>query len=239
MKYAEAYKKARFRAIEPEGDWPEEFGVVTACNPAGEPISERENAERTRQLEVLLLEAGRVIFPVTGYDPNSPHEEAGFGVVCGKDEILRLGRLWKQEAVFWIVKGKVWLLSCAPGGEEVPMPPFAEMLGMPACPYCGLAMKSGTATLQYTLGGFLFAGVSWLTLFFQKKGQKRIPVFGPSDKAKALFCKGCKTLVIQGELAKSRECGKCGRMVHPGRSKCSSCGEEFTPRPEMPSWVDY
>ena len=110
--------------------------------------------------------------------------------------------------------------------------------GLP-CPCCGLAMIPGSASMQYTLGGFLFAGYSWLTLFFNRNGEKRVPVMGPSDKVGALYCKGCETLVLKGDLATSRECKRCGLMVRPGRNKCGSCGEKFVPRQEMPSWVDY
>ena len=126
----EAFMKARFRAEEPEDGWPKSFGVVTACNPDGETISETENAELTQRLEVSLLEAGKVIFPVTGYDLDSDHEEPGFGVVCQKrEEILKLGRKSEQVAVFWVEDGQVWLLFCNPDGEQIFLRPLPEMLG--------------------------------------------------------------------------------------------------------------
>lgn len=124
----EAFMKARFRGEEPEGGWPKQFGVVTACNPDGVTIPETSNAELTRRFEESLLGEGMVIFPMTGYDPDSDHAEPGYGVVCGKDEMLRLGREREQVAVFRVKDGQVWLLSCEPGGEEIPLRPLAEML---------------------------------------------------------------------------------------------------------------
>lgn len=107
------------------------------------------------------------------------------------------------------------------------------------CPCCRLVMIPGSAGMEYTFGGFFFAGFSWLTLFFRQKGAKRRAVLSPSAKVGALFCKGCETLVIKGDLAMRRECKGCGLMVHPGRSDCQSCGEKFTKSQDMPSWVDY
>ncbi len=41
--FRRAYMNARFRAEEPEGGWPVEFGVVTACNPQGKLFPDAEN----------------------------------------------------------------------------------------------------------------------------------------------------------------------------------------------------
>jgi hypothetical protein len=124
----DAFMKARFRAEEPEDGWPNEFGVVTACNPDGMTIPDAENEELTGRLELSLLEEGKEIFPVTGYDPESTHGESGFGVVCTKEEILELGRKWEQVAVFRVEDGQVWLLFCEPDGEEILLRPLPEML---------------------------------------------------------------------------------------------------------------
>ena len=194
----EAFKDARFRAEVPEGGWPDEFWVLTACNPNGVTISDAENEELTKKLELALRKDGKRIFPVTGFDRRSDHQEAGFGVVCGKTEILALGRAWDQLAVFHVKGRKVWLLSCASDGKETYLRLLSEMLeGMP-CPFCGEGMDRGSAGLKYTLGGFLWAGWSSLTLFFSRTGEKRIPVVTPGRAVGALFCESCGTTILQG-----------------------------------------
>ncbi len=205
-----AYMNARFRAEEPEGGWPVEFGVVTACNPQGKIFPDAENEGLTGRLELALLNGGKRIFPVTGYDRGSDHAEAGFGVVCGKKEILELGREWDQLAVYHVKEGKVWLLSCKPGGESIFLRTLPEMLEAMRCPFCGTGMDRGTSKLEYTFGGFLWAGLSSLTLFFRATGEKRVPVLG-SGGADALYCKGCGTLVLQGSRAVERNCRKWDR----------------------------
>ncbi len=72
-----AYRYARFRAELPRGGLPECFAVITACN----PIPPADNDHRTRQLQAQLIQRGLEHFPVTGFDPRSSHEEAGFGVL--------------------------------------------------------------------------------------------------------------------------------------------------------------
>ena len=238
MGYAEmreAFMNARFRAEEPEGGWPEEFGVVTACNPMGNMISAAENGERTERLELALLEEGRLIFPVTGFDRKSNHEEVGFGVVCGKKEILALGRVWDQLAVFHVKAGRVWLLSCEPGGESIFLMTLGEMLEAPSCLFCGKRMERGTSGLEYTVGGFLLAGWSSLTLFFRRTGTKRVAVLGPERAVDALFCEGCGTIVLQGSRALKRVCQKCGGIVNPGRGNCGGCHSPHVP-PDVPDW---
>jgi len=193
----DAYSKARLRADEPEEGWPDAFGVVTACNPDGKLLTKWENQVRTGRLEVALMEAGLALFPVTGYDEGSPHEEVGFGVVCGKEEIVRLGKEWDQEAVFWVEAGEVWLLSCAPAGEEFRLRPFQEMLWQRPCPCCGKGMQMGTAGLEYTFWGWFWAGWSSLTLFFRNGKGKRVKVMGPDRGRHALFCNSCGALLLK------------------------------------------
>lgn len=125
-----AYKNARLRADEPKGGWPESFGVVTAWNPEGKNLPEAENAQRSALLNIDLEHRGFRCFSVTGYDLESDHYEKGFGIVCEKDEVIRLGRAWNQLAVFWVKAGWVWLIFCYPDGEECRLRTLEEMLGM-------------------------------------------------------------------------------------------------------------
>jgi hypothetical protein len=125
-----AYKNARLRAAEPKGGWPESFGVVTAWNPEEKNLPEAENALRSALLRVDLEPLGLRYFSVTGYDLESDHYEKGFGIVCEKEEVIRLGREWNQLAVFWVEAGWVWLIFCEPGGEEFRLRTLEEMLGM-------------------------------------------------------------------------------------------------------------
>jgi hypothetical protein len=92
---------------------PTTFGIVTACNPNGVTVSDDQNKAATEQLRRHLTTAGHTIFPVTGCSPDLKHQEPGFGIVYNdRDQIVRLGRAWKQDAVFWVESGIVHLVSC-------------------------------------------------------------------------------------------------------------------------------
>jgi hypothetical protein len=122
-----AYRHARFRAEIPHGGMPDAFGVVTACNPNGKTIADAENISRTEAFREKLETLGLEHFPVTGYDPLTPHEEAGFGVVCDPETALAFGREWEQEAIFWVQLGQVTLVSCSEDSEESPLGAWSDM----------------------------------------------------------------------------------------------------------------
>jgi len=57
-------------------------------------------------------------------------------------------------------------------------------------------MKKGSVSLEYTWGGFLMVGLSWLTLFFRAKGEPRLKVMGRADEPRAARCETCGAVVI-------------------------------------------
>ena len=126
--FRKLFQNARWRGDEPESVWPKSFGVVTAWNPNGKIISDKENAARTEALRKELDRQKLRHFPVTGYALDSDHYEDGFGVVCGRNQTIKLGKEWEQLAVFWMEDGWVWLIFCDPDGEEILLRPLSEML---------------------------------------------------------------------------------------------------------------
>jgi hypothetical protein len=123
-----AYFKARVKAEVPPGGWPESFAVITACNPDGVTIDSATNERRTEAFRQGLVGRDLRFFPVNGYDPDSPHEEPGFGVVCDEATALELGREWGQEAIFQVERGQVRLISCENPGENYSIQVWSEMV---------------------------------------------------------------------------------------------------------------
>ena len=115
-----AYKHTRFLACPPASGLPQRFGVVTACNSNGDVVDEAQNVAATTTLRRQLENANRTFFPVTGCSTDLAHQEPGFGVVCqSAEEVVELGRTWRQEAVFWVEDGIVHLLPCGAGERTV------------------------------------------------------------------------------------------------------------------------
>ena len=57
-------------------------------------------------------------------------------------------------------------------------------------------MKKGRVSLEYTLGGFLLAGLSYLVLFFRAEGEPRRTVLSKYEKLRAARCESCGAVVI-------------------------------------------
>ena len=127
-----AYRHARFRAELPHGGLPESFCIVTACNPDGKTIPAAENEKRSAAFRKQLAKLGLDHFPVTGFDANSPHEEAGFGILCDLPQAHSLGKALVQEAIFWIHRGRVTLVSCGQGMETEEIGTWEEIAVPPA-----------------------------------------------------------------------------------------------------------
>jgi hypothetical protein len=92
---------------------PTTFGIVTACNPDGVTVSDEQNVAATECLRSALVNAGFYFFAVTGCSPDFRHQEPGFGITTDdRENIVKIGRNWQQEAIFWVEGGIVHLVSC-------------------------------------------------------------------------------------------------------------------------------
>ncbi|RYD43425.1 MAG: DUF3293 domain-containing protein [Verrucomicrobiaceae bacterium] len=128
QRMADAYSKARFKdVLPPAGGLPDSLSIVTAWNPDGHVLPVEENEKRGRELSERLDTLGLLHFPVTGYDPASPHGEPGYGISCDIDTAISLGREFSQIAVFFIRSGTVHLVSCGACGEFEKLRPWPEM----------------------------------------------------------------------------------------------------------------
>ena len=108
-----AYSQARFRADLPKGGLPNNFGIITACNPFGQPATAEANAAATKSLREMIDGQGWPYFPVTGGSADFTHAEPGFGVQATELDWLALGRVFKQDAIFWVNRGNVFLMPCS------------------------------------------------------------------------------------------------------------------------------
>lgn len=127
-----AYRHARFRAELPHHGLPESFAIVTACNPDGITIPAAENEKRTAAFQKQLTKLGLEHFPVTGFAEKPPHEEPGFGIDCDLQQAYALGNAFVQEAIFWVNRGRVSLVSCGQVLETEEVGTWEEMAVIPA-----------------------------------------------------------------------------------------------------------
>jgi hypothetical protein len=156
-----AYLQARVQAELPLGGLPENFGIVTACNPYGKPVSAEANAAANEMLRDQLENFGWPYFPVTGGSADSSHAEPGFGVIAGEIDCVALGRVFKQEAIFWVNRGHVFLMPCS-GQRARGIELWSNLaIGQAAHPAFHFSGPPALLTAPQTLSSFLLVKVVW------------------------------------------------------------------------------
>jgi hypothetical protein len=93
--------------------------VVTAHNPQGQTVSEKQNAKAERRLERELKRRGWTWWPAAGGDPAWKHVETSAAVVgVEESEVAALGAEFGQEAIFVLTPASRRVLSCV-GNREL------------------------------------------------------------------------------------------------------------------------
>jgi hypothetical protein len=114
------YHTTRFVPKEPTpARWPEAFAVITACNPLGQGLDEEADKAATVRLRKAISRLGLKRHRVTGVSADMKHREAGFAVWgCDPPVALQLGREFAQNAIYWVEKGRLDVVSCSTGERE-------------------------------------------------------------------------------------------------------------------------
>ena len=99
----------------------EPFAIVTACNPGGAQLDEKENRVQTGNLEASLRAGGLAIIHVDGCSPDRTHREPEFAVLLPLEDALALALHFGQDALFWFDGERFWLV--AGDGSREPLPP--------------------------------------------------------------------------------------------------------------------
>lgn len=106
------YSNTVFRAETPDEGWPRAFAIITACDPNGVTADAESNAVRDGRLASLLKERSLRHWRATGGSPDFTHAEPGYAVEVSIQGALQIGRLFEQEAVFWIEDDELILVDC-------------------------------------------------------------------------------------------------------------------------------
>lgn len=105
-----AYHETIFEFI-PNEKTPD-FWVITAYNPDGENAPAGDNLATDATLRSEMVEMGFTPFRIIGLSPDEKHAEPGWGIPCDEATAIRLGRRFRQEAVFHFMAGEIWLIDC-------------------------------------------------------------------------------------------------------------------------------
>ena len=102
---------ARERAAFAAAGLPGPFGVLTADNPFGRPMSAEGNAARRTQLAAELDSAGVAAVRVDGYSPDRQHHEVGVALQWPQHEVVALAKRWEQSAIYWFDGESMWVIG--------------------------------------------------------------------------------------------------------------------------------
>lgn len=126
----EEYTQTQFDIGSVDGPVPAHFFIVTGHNPFGRTVSDEENAEMDEILRQQIEHSGRSHFEVTGQCED--HAEAGYGIVCSRDEAIMLGQEFQQDAIYEVVDDKVILVDCKEEEEDVLVGRWSDLLASPS-----------------------------------------------------------------------------------------------------------
>jgi hypothetical protein len=93
-------------------EWPSTFHIITAYNPK-QIVTEAENQEADNRLQLQLENEQIEHFRMVGCSKDLLHREASWGVAgVSLDYAIQLGRRYIQHAIFEVIYGEVFVVSC-------------------------------------------------------------------------------------------------------------------------------
>lgn len=121
------YKQTHFSV----GEWhgaPENFAIITAYATTGETWSDKANAVADRKLKNTLRYKSDWLVRITGYSPASGHSEPGWAAELEFQDACDIGKHFKQDAIYFGKKGKLYVSYCDERRAMVPIGRFLERL---------------------------------------------------------------------------------------------------------------
>lgn len=127
------YLATIFLAEVPSGGWPQNFHIITACNP-GKIVGAEINTEADEELRKELNLAGSRCFRITGCSPDLKHQEEGWGVAGLSEKCaLAIGRQYGQNAIFEVTAGVLSVIGCL-SGERIRIDIWEQRILGNTCP---------------------------------------------------------------------------------------------------------
>ena len=123
-----AYFETVFNVHGFSGPWPTEFAIITAYASTGETrsLDENENANLKLAAELSLLSIWKQ--RVTGFSPTTGHAEPGWALELPFEIACDLGLKYRQDAIYYVTKGSLFVSYCDQRRETIPVAVFWERI---------------------------------------------------------------------------------------------------------------
>ena len=109
-------------------DWseqPEEFAIISAYATTGEKWSEERNQQADERLHQRLVENGTWLRRVTGYAPDTGHNEPCWAIAISFDEACDIGEEFLQDAIYYVVGDDLFVSHCDSRRVKTPISKFS------------------------------------------------------------------------------------------------------------------
>ena len=108
-----AYGEVRFKVPRPPARWPQCFATITGYATTGQIWTDAKNKKADQKLRDFLKKLGVKAFRITGYsEKKHDHAEPGWGAALSFDDACDIGLLFKQDAIFYIIKKTLFVSYC-------------------------------------------------------------------------------------------------------------------------------
>ena len=109
-------------------DWseqPEEFSIISAYATTGEKWSEERNQQADERLQKRLVEKGAWLRRVTGYAPDTGHNETCWATAISLDEACEIGEELLQDAIYYVEGDRLYVSHCDSRRVKTPISKFS------------------------------------------------------------------------------------------------------------------
>jgi hypothetical protein len=121
------YKETHFSA-DSWDDAPAQFAIITAYATTGETWPEAVNIDADCRLRSTLRGRNLWAKRVTGHSSSSGHREPGWAAALDHNSACDIGKWFKQDAIYYISDGKIFVSYCDARRALIPIGRFAERL---------------------------------------------------------------------------------------------------------------
>ncbi len=89
-----------------------QFAIVTAWNPNGKLALSDDNFKSDKTLNDLLVQQQLPQYPIYGCSPDLTYREKSRAVEIDKATAVKIGKQFRQNAIFWVENDKLFLIPC-------------------------------------------------------------------------------------------------------------------------------
>ena len=105
-----------------------DFAIISAQNPAGHLYHPQHNLTLDREFETELDEAHIPYRTIIGASPDLSFQEKSWAVLCDKTKALSLALKFRQNAIYWVEQGQLYLVPVLLPEQEECLGQFQQRL---------------------------------------------------------------------------------------------------------------